>query len=621
VLADGQCWLLLLDACGVGDALAARLEAAGQTVVRVASDATFASLAPLHYTLDPSRPADYATLLAELQAQNLQATRVVHLLSVTPPPTTAASATTVESALEHGFYSLLCLAQALGQQTVADPIHLTVITSNTQAVTGAEVICPEKAPILGPCKVIPQEYPHLTCRSIDIVAPSAGAPLTRILDLLFAELATPPSETTLAYRGNGRWIETFAPVSLERDSAQPRKLRGNGVYVVTGGLGNVGFVLSEYLAKAAQAKLVVTGRSALPPRVQWQQWLDTHNEQDSQSQKIRKVQALEAAGAEVLAISADAGNIEQMLAVVTETIKHFGTIHGVIHAAGLAGANSLRAIQESSKANCEEHFQSKGYGLFVLEQVLQGIDLDFCLFLSSIASVLGGIGHATYVAANIFMDAFVQRHNQSHSTPWISVNWDVWEETGQQDQTSGHIGYRGIGATMAELAIRPDEGVEVFQRILGLDGVDQILVSTSDLQARIDQWIKLEDVHKTSNGYHAELHPRPSLGTDYVPPGNQVEQVIADIWQKLLGVNQLGVYDNFFELGGNSLLALKVVARLKQELITDISVVSLFEAPTISALAKLIYQDQSEQPLYETSQVRGERRREKRRIQMMETEA
>ena len=78
------------------------------------------------------------------------------------------------------------------------------------------------------------------------------------------------------------------------------RLRKGGVYLITGGLGRIGLVLAEYLARTVRAKLILMGRSAFPGRDEWEQWLATHGEEDRVSRRIRKVQAIEELGAEVL---------------------------------------------------------------------------------------------------------------------------------------------------------------------------------------------------------------------------------------------------------------------------------------------------------------------------------
>ena len=86
-------------------------------------------------------------------------------------------------------------------------------------------------------------------------------------------------------------------------------------------------------------------------------------------------------------------------------------------------------------------------------------------------------------------------------------------------------------------------------------------------------------------GPSENAYSRPELETDYVAPRNEVEQSIAAIWQKLLGVEQIGVHDNFFELGGHSLIALQLISRLRDAFQVEVNVQHLFHAPTIGELA------------------------------------
>jgi len=78
------------------------------------------------------------------------------------------------------------------------------------------------------------------------------------------------------------------------------------------------------------------------------------------------------------------------------------------------------------------------------------------------------------------------------------------------------------------------------------------------------------------------------LSTAYLAPSTDREKTIAALWQTALGVEQVGVYDNFFELGGDSLIAVQVIARLKEEFKVEIPVASLYERLTIRAVGALI---------------------------------
>jgi acyl carrier protein len=86
----------------------------------------------------------------------------------------------------------------------------------------------------------------------------------------------------------------------------------------------------------------------------------------------------------------------------------------------------------------------------------------------------------------------------------------------------------------------------------------------------------------------AERHPRPQIRTDFIPPETEMENMIAKIWQDLLGLEQVGVRDNFLELGGHSLLATQMASRMRSSLGVEISVRKIFELPTIAELAKMV---------------------------------
>ncbi|NEO98309.1 MAG: SDR family NAD(P)-dependent oxidoreductase [Symploca sp. SIO2E9] len=575
-----SCTLVFLDEWGLGCQLAKQLELKGHNVITVKVGSEFAKLNEGVYTLNPQQSNDYHALLSELGKLNKHAKTVVHLWSVTPNN----QAQSVDKAQDLGFYSLLFLAQAIDKQNLTHRVQLAVVSNNLQLVTGDELICPEKTTLLGPVKVIPQEYSSISCRSIDIILPQAGKSNEQLIDLLLEELQANTSEQVIAYRNYHRWVQTFEAIHLNASSQKTTQLKEGGVYLITGGLGGIGLVLAEHLAKTVQAKLILTGRSTLPSRDSWQQWLETHDEQDPVSLKIRKVQELEKLGAEVLVVSADVANQQQMQAVVSEAQERFGQLNGVIHAAGIIPEMSF--IRDADQANCEPLFQPKVYGLLVLSKVVEGVELDFCLLLSSLSSVLGGLGFAAYSAVNIFMDAFVQQHNQTSPLPWISVNWDGWQLQENQQQNPSW------GSALAKFAIAPNEGVNAFERILSQRRISQIVVSTGDLQTRINQWLKLDALQESDTSEpeaSTSSYTRPSLLKPYVAPANELEQTLASIWEKLLGLEQVGRDDNFFEQGGDSLVAIQVISRLRTEFPeVNLSPNILFEAPTVTELAEKV---------------------------------
>ncbi|MEM1173097.1 MAG: SDR family NAD(P)-dependent oxidoreductase, partial [Cyanobacteria bacterium P01_H01_bin.35] len=482
-----------------------------------------------------------------------------------------------------GFYSLLFLTQALAKQNITDSIKLMVVTSNIHDVTGDENLCPEKSTILGPCKVIPQEYPNITCCCFDILLPESETQLSsKLIDSLIGEFTAQPTENIVAYRGHHRWTQTYEPIRLDKNGVGRNKLREGGVYLITGGLGNVGLLLAEYLAQTVQAKLILLGRKGLPERERWQEWLENHDEDNSISLKIRKVQSLIALGAEVLVISADVADAKQMHDAVAIATQKFGAINGVIHA---AGDKTASIITETSKVQAKSLFNSKVNGLFVLEKVLQEQKLDFCQLISSLSSVLGGLGFISYSAANIFMDAFVHNYNKTSLYPWSSFDWDDWViEDEQQNVDVRDISHQSLYQYGMK---SKTASVDAFERLLSICGFPQVVVSSGDLQARIEEWIELKSIQTeelSNNDNLLTKYPRPNLGIEYVAPTNKVEETIANIWQEILGIESIGIHDNFFELGGNSINAIQIAAKANQ-LGLKLTIQKFFEYQTIAELA------------------------------------
>ncbi len=580
-----------------------RLELEGHEIITVTIGKQFGSksessekhLGKCAYTIAPQRQDDYNTLLKELRAQDLIPQRIIHLWSVTQ-----SEFADFDTAQTQGFQSLLLLTQALRKQNFTNELQIAVISNNMQAVTGVENLCPEKATVLGLVKVIPQEYSNIKCRSIDITIPLPGNwQEEKFVNQLVTELKVNSSDSVIAYRGLERWVQTFESVQLDANVPNPPRLREKGVYLITGGLEEIGLVVAEHLAKIVQAKLLILEAEDFPNCQQWEQWLTTHDEQDNISRKIRKVQELEKLGAKVLIKSADVVNVAQMQSAIAQIQEQFGQLNGVFHTAKILVENLFTPIAEIDPTQCKQQLQQKRQGLLVLEKVLQSQKLDFCLLMSSLTSVLGGLGSISYSATSLFMDSFAYQHNQKNPVPWMSINWDAWQfEVGNSPISTN--------TSLLEFAIKPLEGINALERILLWSQYHQIVVSTGNLQSRINQWIKLKPLQDKTTSQKVTLssrHSRPNLKNVYIAPSNDVEQKLVEVFQELLGIEPVGIHDSFFALGGDSLTGTVLISQLlggdsltgtvlisqlRKNFQIELPVRSLFEAPTIDELALVI---------------------------------
>lgn len=570
-------WLVFAGEDWLSVEITRQMRDAGLKVISVHRGAEFSKLQDEAYVINPQRRSHYTLLVQEFRAVDKSPQKIIHLWSLNAD----------DDNKQSSFYSLLFLAQALAEESVTSPVELKVITSNMQSVTGIEELRPDSATVLGSCRVIPQEYPNVTCYSIDVDEPRRGTlHAKKLVTQLLSEVAAGSSNLTVALRGNFRWSQVYEPIKLIERRAS--LLKEEGVYLITGGLGSIGLALAEYLAITRRAKLILAGRSAFPQRSEWGQWLASHAGQDTIARKICKLKSLEQAGAEVLLATADVAREDQMKAVIDLAYETFGRLDGVIYAAGIVGEGAIRSIQETDPESCETLFRAKVDGVRVLEKLLESRDIDFCLLMSSLASVLGGLGFFASSAADNFMDAFAAYHNQNNLVPWISVNWDGW--TLINDSFTG-------GPVSAELGITPCEGVQVFERVLSRGAGVRLVVSTEALQARIGRWVEREFLRDTRREEEKELfslHPRPDLQNAYVAPEGEVEQTIAEIWQELLGIDEVGRHDHLFDLGGDSLLIIQIISRVREAFHMEISLRSVFDAPTVANIADSVNNAMSE---------------------------
>ncbi|WP_254112816.1 type I polyketide synthase [Bacillus pumilus] len=537
------------------------------------------------FTINPAEGQHYRNLLDSLSNRGINIQRILHLWEAAKEDENSNRQAAFQAHIEKGYYSLIFLSQAVAAQKNIRECRLFTITSGIQSVTGNETICAEKSAMLGPCKVISQEYHHIKCWNIDVEdVPEVMSWKEQVLvDLIVQEIMQPGKDQLVAYRHRKRWVQSYKHLPLQKEDGLPKMIRPNGVYLITGGLGGIGFVLSKMLAKEGNVHLYLTGRTALPPRNEWASYVQQANADEAQRTRIEKVLELERLGATVEAVQANAGNLDQMKHVFDAIRKKHGGVHGVFHAAGLPGSTSFRAIKDipSTLAQGEDQFQSKVKGLDVLEQLLEKEQADFCLLFSSISALLGGLGFSAYSAANLYMDAFAARLNQHSQTPWMCVNWDAWNFWGELEST--------IGESINELAILPEEGAELFQYVLSSRQNRHMLVSTGNLDERIGQWLSLESkAAESEDSYEVSKHERPELGNPYVAPRNETEKAICQVWQDFMGMEQVGIHDNFFDLGASSLDIVQVTNRLNQALQTNEAVVTLFTYPSVAELAKYI---------------------------------
>ncbi|HIE71371.1 MAG TPA: SDR family NAD(P)-dependent oxidoreductase, partial [Planctomycetes bacterium] len=279
--------------------------------------------------------------------------------------------------------------------------------------------------------------------------------------------------------------ENCLPWWLRVPEVQPRTCcRDRGTYLITGGLGGVGSLVAEWLARKCHARLVLVGRRELPARDSWDSHLANVGADDAAGRAIQKVRLLESFGAEVIVGSADVANVAQMRAVVELVHERFGAIHGVFHAAGVIQDERLA---NKEQATVERVMTPKVQGALVLEEVLGSEPSDFMVLFSSTSSVLGPPGQIDYVAANAFLNALARRRSTA-GQPTVAIQWGVWNRVGMTAVNE---------ADSSSAGGRPETVSEpMFQELVRI-GAEEVVLSAR--YASDAMW--LLDQHRTIDGH------------------------------------------------------------------------------------------------------------------------
>ena len=421
--ADGP-WLVLRDAGGFADPFVEHLRELGTEVFTVTPGDGY-SVAQDGYTLRPDRADEYERLIGDLVGRGGMPARVLHAWTAGEHEQSA------REVVPLAFTSLVSLAQALAARDLTEKLEITVLSTGAQGVTGDDLHHPARALVGGPLKVLPLEFPGMTCRQIDVEGPALD------VDLLLDELAG-TSAPVAAYRRGRRWVPSYDATRLEAPAAQRSGLRDGGTYVVTGGLGGVGLSIAEDLARRVHANLVLVGRSPAGDRADWPRLAREPGKTGWQARTLMRIEQL---GARVLVVAADVCDPAQARLVRDRAVAEFGAVHGVVHAAGVAGGTIIEAQTDEIAAKVLE---PKVFATLALADAFRDDALDFLALCSSVTAIAGGLGQVDYCAGNSFLDAYAT----SGSAPWpvVSVNWGGWLEVGMAAEIEAPAAFRDLQA-------------------------------------------------------------------------------------------------------------------------------------------------------------------------------
>ncbi|MDM8557192.1 SDR family NAD(P)-dependent oxidoreductase [Candidatus Parabeggiatoa sp. HSG14] len=364
-------------------------------------------------------------------------------------------------------------------------------------------------------------------------------------------------------------------------------IRDDSTYLITGGLGALGMQMTQWLTEQGAQHLVLTGRSGTS---------------ETASETLHQLEQM--TGASIQIIKADVSKATEV-AHLLETIKSaMPPLRGIFHTAGVLDDGVLLK-QEWSRFS--RVMAPKIEGAWNLHTLTQNLPLDFLVYFSSTASLLGQFGQGNYAAANAFMDALAH-HRRVRGLPCLSINWGPWAVTGMAATLAAQDKQRI--ASMGVTPIPQEAGLQILGDLLKTRETAQIGVLPMNwaklpqelITPFLDNFAQTEVLSTKSKQsiFLQQLLEAPSDERRKLLVGHIREQLA-----RVLGISaseSIGLRDRLFDLGIDSLMAVELRNRLKTSLGQALPATIIFDYPTIEALVDYLSQDILSEIFAETKQ-------------------
>ncbi|HEY1841616.1 MAG TPA: type I polyketide synthase [Mycobacterium sp.] len=452
---------------------------------------------------------------------------------------------------------LVDLVGGLAERNESHPVTLWIITRGVRE--GSSDAAVAQSPMWGTAGVIRAEQPQLWGGLVDL---PDGVDIGDLVPALPTVLRT-PAKSILALRDG----EFLAPALKQVDGAparEPLRCRPDAAYLITGGLGALGLLTAGWLADHGARRVILAGRTALPPRRDW----DSGANDADTKQKIDAVRALEMRGVAVEAVALDVGSPEAMQALLAKRDAEGAVpIRGVVHGAGITDAQLFTELDED---RLRHTVWPKIAGAQVLHQAFPPGSLDFLFLTAAAGAVFGVPGQGAYAAANAYLDGLAQlRHRQGCHT--VSQDWVAWRGLGFGAEAQIAL------QELERLGSRPitaDEAFAAWDHLARYDIAQAVMapLPSTDVSAAVEPqstgpaWSEMaaEDViRELQSGLRAILARELQMPEAELEPDRP-----------------------FAELGLNSVMAMSVRRDTEQFVGIELSATMLFNYPTIVALAE-----------------------------------
>ncbi len=399
------------------------------------------------FQCDIRKEADWSDLLKAVKKQGYSsASFVFHIVDQKDNIQT-------KKRVEIGFEAVLHLCKALIQEKWSQGIKLLYFINNFP------VVFPEDYALAGMFRGIQTENAEFQFR---VVGVSSHAAIKEYIKITQNELAVSEASCQVSYVNGRRMVYTYLEEKKPDKKENRIGIKEGGTYLITGGMGGVGYMTASYVAETKHTNLILTGRSPLD---------------DKKKEKLKKLSEKGCYCEYLQTDIAEKGECRKLIAHIDDK---YGSLSGVFHSAGvIRDALIWKKTMEDSNAV----FSAKIYGTKNLDEEIGNRNLDFMILYSSVASALGNLGQVDYCYGNSFMDNFAFNRNMLMANGMrkgktVSINWPLWADGGMEIDLESQ---QWMENSLGLVSIQRSEGMASIEAALNLDA-SEVMVFKGDIE-------------------------------------------------------------------------------------------------------------------------------------------
>jgi acyl transferase domain-containing protein len=515
-------------------------------------------------------PSDFESLGHLLAKRGVRISGIRHLLCDVRPKTRSYG--DVERNVDASSLSVLGLNSFVNVAYMAPQCRMAAAVQGAFSVLGTECLNPFSASLIRAVGVTGKENPSLRTRCVDFSEPLGGHALMEVLERRAWEH---DDADEMAFRGVHLWRPVFVPLEVE-PALMKSAIQKEGVYFITGGTSGIGLAVAELLARRYKCRVLLLARHhpASPSGDAWRR--------GKTATEIELWDRLALLREQVEVFVGDVSKPGDLDAALAFCKSLWGRVDAVLHSAGVA-SSSFASLD--SRQDALEVLAPKIRGSLALIKACKRFQIADLVVFGSVSGIESHAGLLTYGAANAFANALAGDSCQAGVEVRI-INWPTWSGIGMATREDGRERLRADREARMAAGLKPEDGLQAFEAALS-STERQITVRSEHGRASTAVPAASSEIpgRITVRQTVCQFYPRPVTAGPCAEIRGDTQRAVAAAFEDVLGFKPVGAEDDFFAIGGHSLIATRVIVRLRAELGVPAPLNLIFKSSTVASLA------------------------------------